>query len=246
MRVICPNCNSNIFNQDINVSADVAYCQECTNIFKLSGLLDVKDGNPDKNQDIQEIKNSNIEISSNSSINITKKTKTHKPSNSIDIDNPPNGVRMNKFENGFEISATTRSPIAFFLVPFMLVWSGGSLGGIYGTQIVNGHFNLFLSLFGIPFVMGTILFGSIAIMAVAGKISIRINDNEGIIFTGIGSTGMQKFFKVDEINSIREEHKSSSSGSIILEGKQRITFGSGLTDERRYYIVKSLKKLLDK
>jgi hypothetical protein len=246
MRVICPNCSSNIFNQDINVSANVAYCQECTNIFKLSELLDVKDGNSDKNQDIQEIKSSNIELSSNSSINLTKKAKNHKNSNFIDIDSPPNGVKMKKFDNGFEISATTRSPIAFFLVPFMLVWSGGSLGGIYGTQIANGHFNLFLSLFGIPFVMGTILFGSIAIMAVVGKISIRIKDNEGIIFTGIGSTGMQKFFKVDEINSIREEHKSASTGSIILEGKQRITFGSGLTDERRYYIVQSLKKLLDK
>lgn len=61
---------------------------------------------------------------------------------------------MKKFDNGFEISATTESPIAFFLVPFMLVWSGGSLGGIYGTQIANGHFNLFLSLFGIPFCNG--------------------------------------------------------------------------------------------
>jgi hypothetical protein len=42
----------------------------------------------------------------------------------------------------FEIGATTRSPIAFFLVPFMCIWSGFSLGGIYGTQFSKGHFNL--------------------------------------------------------------------------------------------------------
>ena len=38
----------------------------------------------------------------------------------------------------------------------MLIWSGGSLGGIYGTQIANQEFSLLQSLFGIPFIIGTI------------------------------------------------------------------------------------------
>ena len=50
------------------------------------------------------------------------------------------------------LGATTRSPIAFFLVPFMCVWSGGSLGGVYGSQVLNGEFDLGISLFGIPFI----------------------------------------------------------------------------------------------
>src|SRR5512137_2776592 len=46
---------------------------------------------------------------------------------------PPRGAWFEKNFDGWEVGATTRSPIAFFLVPFMCVWSGGSLGGIYGS-----------------------------------------------------------------------------------------------------------------
>ena len=43
--------------------------------------------------------------------------------------------------DGFRLTLSTRSCIAFFLVPFTLFWAGGSLGGIYGTQIAKGEFN---------------------------------------------------------------------------------------------------------
>ncbi|MFN8579004.1 MAG: hypothetical protein U0354_19420 [Candidatus Sericytochromatia bacterium] len=226
MKVICPNCNSNIFNQDINVSSDVAYCQECTNIFKLSTIL-----------------NQNETTNINNTINLNKNNSF------VDLNKPPNGISIKKNNNSFELSCTTRSPIAFFLVPFMLVWSGGSLGGIYGTQIASGQFNLGTSLFGIPFIIGSVIFWSIAIMAMIGRISIKVEDNEGVIFTGVGSTGLQKFFKVDEISYIKENeniNRNTRVGSIIFEGKKRIVFGSGLSEERRYYIIQALSSLMNK
>ena len=54
---------------------------------------------------------------------------------------PPSGAWFRTEMNGWELGATTRHPIAFFLVPFMCVWSGFSLGGIYGSQIVQGKFD---------------------------------------------------------------------------------------------------------
>src|SRR5688572_9565934 len=59
----------------------------------------------------------------------------------------PNGTWFNPSFDGFTLGATTRSAAAFFLVPFTCVWSGGSMGGIYGTQIFSGRFDLGTSLF---------------------------------------------------------------------------------------------------
>ena len=64
-----------------------------------------------------------------------------KISKSLDIDsinadilqNPPKGAWFRQETHHIIVGATTRSPEAFFLVPFTCVWSGGSLGGIYGS-----------------------------------------------------------------------------------------------------------------
>jgi hypothetical protein len=72
----------------------------------------------------------------------------------FDIHSPPKGAWIRKEMHALKIGATTRSGAAFFLVPFMTVWSGLSLGGIYGMQLINGEFDPVLSLFGIPFVLG--------------------------------------------------------------------------------------------
>src|SRR4051812_39865012 len=82
-----------------------------------------------------------------------------------DLASPPQGAWF--LDEGFAwtLGATTRSGLAFFLVPFMCVWSGFSLVGIYGTQIAAGEFRLAQSLFGIPFLLGTIFMGAGAIMS---------------------------------------------------------------------------------
>lgn len=66
---------------------------------------------------------------------------------------------------------------------------GGALGGIYGSQIMAGEFNLMLSLFGIPFVLGTLFLGSIALMTVCGKVVVSTSYDQGKIFTGVGPFG---------------------------------------------------------
>lgn len=166
----------------------------------------------------------------------------------FDINTPPSGVSFKRDVDTTVISATTRSALAFFLVPFMLVWSGGSLGGIYGSQILQGEFNIFMSLFGIPFIAGSVLFWSIALMAIFGKVVLTIDRQGGKIFTGIGKIGITQHFMWSEVSSISEQanysRSSRNSSSIIaIEGKKRITFGSGLSDDRRYYVLHALKKI---
>lgn len=164
----------------------------------------------------------------------------------VNLDDPPRGAWYRSDFDGFTVGATTRHFVALFLVPFMCVWSGGSLGGIYGTQIMQGKFNLFMSLFGIPFLLGTLFFGSIALMAVCGKVVVRVANAEGVVFTGIGSIGWRQTFDPSEVTAVRiESYGSGNRGStmtIVLDGPQKLRFGGGLTEPRRDFIANVLRQ----
>jgi len=167
----------------------------------------------------------------------------------FDLDRPPDGVWIRHGLHQIVIGASTRSPIAYFLVPFMLVWSGGSLGGIYGTQIVRGEFDPLMSLFGIPFLLGAIFFWSITLMAIWGKVEITLDTLGGHVFTGIGTIGRSKRFAWDEVTTVRESgsgrsYPGSQGSIIVLEGKRRISFGLGVKDDRRYYLLRALKSIM--
>lgn len=86
----------------------------------------------------------------------------------------PKGVKLEETMDGFRLTLSTRGCIGFFLVPFTLFWAGGSLGGIYGTQIAKGQFNLMMSLFGLPFLAGSVFLIALTAMAVAGRCIIEL------------------------------------------------------------------------
>jgi len=216
----CPKCQSRIPNENINIVTDVAQCEECRFLFKIS-------------ENLSSSKSSGYTEEVDSNFNINK---------------PPNGAWIREESDALVIGATTRSAMAFFLVPFMIIWSGGSLGGIYGGQIATGEFNLLFSLFGIPFILGSILFWGLAFMFIIGKVEVTVDHTEGRVFTGIGKIGLTKRFELHEVTSAREEtvvgNKGNRSQKILLEGQKRISFGTFLNDSRRYYILKSIQKIL--
>ena len=66
--------------------------------------------------------------------------------------NPPKGCYLNEGYDGTRISISQSCwPALIFFLPFTCVWAGGSMWGLYGTQIISGKFDLFRSLFGLPF-----------------------------------------------------------------------------------------------
>ena len=147
------------------------------------------------------------------------------------------------------IGATTRSPKAFFMVPFMCVWSGMALGGIYGSQLKSGKFNPVISLFGIPFLVASIVVWTMTAMNVFGRVELKIRGDEGELFTGIGSIGWTRRFVLSDFNKISESVGSQSvrggsTSKIVLEGARRLTFGSMLNQERRFFVIESLRPLL--
>lgn len=161
---------------------------------------------------------------------------------------PPPGVTYSETTGGHVIRATTRHPIAFLLVPFMMVWSGFSLGGIYGSQIWNGRFDFITSLFGLPFLGGTVLFGSIALMAVCGQVEVRVSGVEGSVFAGVGPFGWRRPFNLDEVDAIEDSatkmnYPGSQGASIVLRGSTVLRFGTNLSEPRRYFILNVLRRI---
>jgi hypothetical protein len=130
----------------------------------------------------------------------------------------------------------------------MCVWSGGSLGGIYGTQIMKGEFSLLMSLFGIPFLLGSVLFWSLALMAICGKVEVTLGDNSSV-FTGVGPLGMRRRFDWSAVQAIREDiagtgRNGGAQMAIFLEGAERVKLAAGVSEKRRHFLLTALKVLL--
>lgn len=178
-----------------------------------------------------------------------------RPSDLVDTDyvpasfnRPPKGAWYRTSMNEIVIGATTRHPMAFFLVPFACVWSGGSMAGIYGTQIKNGSFNWMMSLFGLPFLVGSIFLISATLMAIFGKVEVRLRGRRGTIFVGIGSLGWKRAVNLDEVETITEEglagrHSGYQGMGIVLQGRTRLRFATNLNETRRYFVLNALRAI---
>lgn len=164
----------------------------------------------------------------------------------FDINSPPKGAWFVTTDSTITLGATTRSSAAFFITPFTLLWSGFSLGGIYGSQILLGEFNIIFSILGIPFLLGSILLWLVTLMTIWGKVEISITENGGTIFTGIGKCGIKKHFSWQEISRITERptmmnYPGKNGNAIQLVGKNSISFGTGLIEYRKYYIMRAMQ-----
>lgn len=159
----------------------------------------------------------------------------------------PKGVDYVETLDGFYIECFTRSPEAFFLVPFALGWSGFALNGIYGSQIAQGEFNPGLSLFGLPFVFGSIVLIAKAVMSVCGEVTFELKRDMLHCFVGIHPIGRRKAFVWREIASAREEvvstgRRGNANHAIFVEGSERHVVGESLSAPQRYFVVRLLNQ----
>ena len=88
------------------------------------------------------------------------------------------------------------SKVVFFLIPFTCFWSGISLFGIYGTQIIQRHFILERSLFGIPFLLGTCVLVGIILFSLFGSRRLTIRGGELRLWSGIGPFGRTRTLRL--------------------------------------------------
>jgi hypothetical protein len=147
----------------------------------------------------------------------------------------PKGVKLEETMDGFRLILSVRSCLAFFMVPFTMVWAGGSLGGIYGTQIAKGEFNLVMSLFGIPFLAGSIFLIAITVMAVAGRSVVELAGGKFSIRTGALGVYRTKSVAWDDVLSCRltenapygRSYSTTYEVEVAVERVEPLRFGGG-------------------
>jgi hypothetical protein len=209
----CPNCQSNIALDDVNVATDIALCRACgkTSSFEL--------------------------ISGTSEISSTALLQT------------PRHIQISRdFQRGTTITYRKLSGLLLFLIPFAALWSGGSMWGIYGSQIRSGQFDLGRSLFGLPFLFGTLILLAIITFLLLGKWVITLHKNEGSVFLGVGPIGWNRRFMFDSDSIISLRNSSVKVNNVpqkaihIKNGSAEFSFGSTLTQDAKQYIAATLIK----
>ena len=151
MKVLCPKCGREVAPENVNVGKDTGYCAGCKELFSLSELQHSGKAEEQHSEDMQLLQQE-----------------------------PPSGVELMRSTRETIVLARHSRLHLFFMVPFTAVWGGGSMFAIYGTQIIKHHFDLKASLFGLPFLFGTIFLLFLIVYPLLSWVMIRFN-SKGVI-----------------------------------------------------------------
>lgn len=148
----------------------------------------------------------------------------------VDFGNPPDHVKveLDPMDGSFTLTHHRFDKTALFLIPFTMFWGGGSLTGIYGSQIWKHAFDWKVSLFGLPFLVGTIVLVSVCLYMVFGKTRVRLVMGKGSVFRGVGGIGWTRRFSYSTRTTVRV-----ASASYVQKGSTRTVYRIDIEDTDR-------------
>ncbi|MFI4898452.1 MAG: hypothetical protein ACIARR_11575, partial [Phycisphaerales bacterium JB059] len=225
MDTICPNCSADIPPHEVNVAENVAYCRACDTLHRLSELADQE--------------------------------RVEAPA----TDEPPAGAYIRDLGRDIRVGATCRSPsTALFFIIFAGFWNAivgvflfnavASLLGYNGLGASSTGFDLFTLIFMIPFVIVGLITAFIALMALFGRVEVRIAAEKAHAFTGLGPLGWRRPFDATRVSDITIETANSSTNGkpdrhIVIEAQDAtVKLGSVLSRTRRRWLAGALTQLL--
>ena len=163
----------------------------------------------------------------------------------IDLDKTPKGPWIRRAGNTIIIGAILREAIVFNLI-FAIFWSLGMLvlpiGLLFGNWI--------MILVGFPFFLVGIWLWKSALMSLLGHVEIKLDYDQGTVFSGIGKLGRTRTFIYKETSTIDEyifvRHNNIPKYAIIIEGEKNkpIKFGGYMKEERRAFLIKMLRSFM--
>jgi len=171
--------------------------------------------------------------------------------NEVDMSQPPIGLRLEEDAfRGRVITYHRKSMIVLFLIPFTLIWSGGSMGMIYGSQIASGEFDPGLSLFGLPFLFGTVVLVSIILNALFGSTKVWFDRGVCHVFVGVGKVGWTRRHpcsrdtRVSVTMSNVRVNNMPKTGIEIRTGDKKLMFGTMWREDAKTFVATALKRAL--
>ena len=216
----CPECHADIPLADMNVAADVALCRACGTRSHIADLIEEGD-------EAEEMRRLSDPVPKH--VEVVRE--------------------MDDISGRVELRYRKFNAAVLFLIPFTLVWSGFSLGGIYGTQICKHAFDWKISLFGIPFLIGTfVLVGTICTMLFA-KRRLVLERGRGTYSTktfGIGRThafdlSHETEFSVDE-TAFRSRDGIVNFAIRVKNGNVSESVCTGWDEDALHYALAMMKR----
>ncbi len=169
----------------------------------------------------------------------------------VDLAAPPKGVSVGGDAiGGIVIGYHRFSRVLFFLIPFTVLWSGGSLAAIYGSQIAKGSFDRGASLAGLPFLVGTAVLLTVITFLAFGRRRIAVGRGQCEVFMGIGPFGWRRGIPLASGTTLRLEPSSVTINKVrqrdvvVTTGERTLKFGATLPEEARVFIAAVLQKAL--
>lgn len=162
---------------------------------------------------------------------------------------PPRHIRIASDSTGdIKIVYRKLSPVLFFLIPFTLLWAGGSMTGIYIVPLLTGKMNMENALFGIPFLLGSMILVSIVTFMLFGRWELALRGGNGSAFIGVGPLGWTRYFSYNSkstvcmrstgvrVNNVPQE------GICVLNGSEEIVFGSTIAPDAKRYLAAAIMR----
>lgn len=181
----CPECGANVPLADMNVAADVALCRACGTRSRIAELRESGDDATDYKA-----------LSGPTPKHVKVVRDLNDPSGKVEL-------RYWKF-----------SPVVLFLIPFTCVWSGMSIGGIYGSQIVKHALDWKLSLFGIPFLIGTVVLVGVILNLLLARRRLVLERGHGTYSAKVFGIGRTRHFDLN-----RETKLSVDQAAMQPQGR---------------------------
>lgn len=157
---------------------------------------------------------------------------------------PPRHVRVDELYPGRKMIRYKKIPgVVFFLIPFTAFWSGLSMWGLYIQPLMQEKIDWSRMLFGIPFLLGTIVLTFSICMCLFGKWVITLENGLGTVFVGIGSIGWTRAFNYSRDTLVSLKNSGISHNDVPMKGifikdeQGQLIFGSSIQEDCKLYIA---------
>lgn len=167
----------------------------------------------------------------------------------VDFQRPPKGVSIEESPlGGRSILYRKFSPLVLFLIPFTAVWSGGSMMAIYGSQMKRGHFELIQCLFGLPFLLGSVLLISIILFLLFGRWRIGYYQGGLEVAMEVGPIRWTRRLACDRSARVSVQTSTwQTNGApqrvIQVECQANsLKFGTTIPDDQKAFIAEALRR----
>lgn len=163
---------------------------------------------------------------------------------------PPKRVSLKReFGDALTVICRPRRATLWFLIPFTAFWSGGSMAGIYGSQIRSGAFDPKLSLFGLPFLFGTIVLVTIILYCLFGRTAVTLSKGRIRVFTGLFGMGRTREMECGPGIAVAIAQSNFRSNNVtqpeivVTSGEHQLKFGAmTIPNEAQPYVAAVLRR----